>query len=150
LFLLNKLKPARTRSLPLQLPVTRERAYEITEQIPISASFSPFSMKTNGRTRGPYYRVYFRRNGRVHMFHLGNEERLCEVQAAHELVRAELEAEAATIDPRIGDMLARHAYLYGEIKTPFANLKRSTPARPGTAAGASATIPTGEGRGVSR
>lgn len=128
-------------TLPLPLPIARDRAYELAEIIPLEATYTRYFMTTNGRKRGPYFKASFVRGGRGYVIYVGNQERKHELEAAHALVRAELEAEAAAVDPRVGDMLDRHARLYGNWSKPIEALKRSTPARPGTAAGVSSKQP---------
>jgi hypothetical protein len=123
-------------TLQLPLPMTRDRAYELTETIPIRAKLQPFWMTTNGRRRGPYYKASFKVRGRSYSVHLGTEDAKRELEAAHALVRAELEAEAAEVAPSVGDMIDRHRRLYGDDATPLANLKRSAPARAANAPGA--------------
>lgn len=138
-------RPAAEKSLSLALPISRERAYDLTETIPIACKFSSYSVKSKGRTRGPYFKASFVRKGRTYDVHVGGQDRKDELDAAHALVRAELEAEAAAVPAAVGDMLHRHAMLYGNASIPIENLKRTAPARVGSAAGARlANVPTGE------
>jgi hypothetical protein len=124
-------------TLPLALPMTRELAYELTSTIPITTTFVSYTIKqAGGRRVGPYYRASFRRNGRLFTVHVGNEDRKRELLAAHALVRAELEAEAAAVDPRVGDMLDRQSRLYGDDSTAARTLKRTAPVRVSSAPGA--------------
>ena len=116
--------------------MTRERAYELTTAIPIAAKFKPYTIESKGRRRGPYYKAAFAMFGRSYVVHVGTEEAKRELVAAHALVRAELEAEASTLDAHVGDMIDRHRRLYGDDALPIANLKRTAPARAANAAGA--------------
>ena len=139
-------RPTAEKSLSLALPISRERAYELTEVFPIACKFSSYSIKSKGRVvRGPYYRAAFVRMGRTYDVHVGSQDRKDELDAAHALVRAELEVEAAAVPAAIGEMLHRHAMLYGNAAIPIANLKRTTPARAANAAGVRlANVPTSE------
>lgn len=47
----------------------------------------------HGATHGPYYMAKWKRDGVLHMKYVGREERLREVLAAHDVVRAHLESQ---------------------------------------------------------
>jgi hypothetical protein len=130
-------KASTETSLTLALPISRERAFELTEMYPIATKYRRFVVRRKGGTTcGPYYKAFFVRHGRAYNVHLGGQDRKDELEAAHTLVRAELEAEAAALPAAVAEMIRRHARLFGSDALLLENLKRKAPARVISAAGA--------------
>jgi len=115
-----KSRAGRKRQTTLPLPLTRERAYTLTEEIPLSAVLSPDT--------GGYFWASFRRNGASRRIYVGAPVRAEEIVQAHAIVRAELEAEqAAVLTPALRTMMERHMTLLGEPPASLMQLKRTDP-----------------------
>jgi len=126
----------RKRQTSLPLPLTRERAYELTEAIPLSAVFVADAVG--------YYFARFRRNNVARCVYIGAPIRVEEIERAHAIVRADLEAEQeAKLTAEIREMLVRHNWLIGSPpNTP--GTKRVDPSRGANALGSLLVAPPRE------
>jgi len=118
------------------MPITRERAYELVEEIPLAALIVCDA--------GGYYWARFRRDGIAYNRYVGTPVRVEELEQARALVRAEIEVEEATLTPETRRMIERHRLLMGEAPLSAPQLKRVDPRRGANALGSLLVAPPRE------
>ena len=84
--------PKKPPQLPLALPVTRARAWELVAKFPIGSRLYGQYRTTKGKKYGPYYTVAYMAGGEEKQVYLGSESNKRELEAAWELVGSELAA----------------------------------------------------------
>jgi hypothetical protein len=104
----------RLRSLPLDLPMTIEQAIEITRRVPLRAVFTCEHRIITGVLYGPYWWAQFRREGVPMREYVGLDAKREEIEAAHALVREELERGHAKLSPEARALFDLEQLLTGE------------------------------------
>jgi len=126
----NKLVP----SGDLALAMTRVRALEITERVPLCSILQPI-YRANGW--GPYWEAFFMRDGIPCRVYVGNNAKRHELAQAHAFVRAELEAAASKLPPETRELISLERRLLGDppLLPPRARMKKTDPERAASASG---------------